>query len=370
MPTVMTQAALELVPAGTPNSQAVAVLEKPGDIQMRHALIPTPGPGQVRVKITYVGICGSDLEAYRGLRQPEFMSLPMRLGHEVAGVIDMLGAGTLGVAVGDKVTCRYVWGAFAEYIVCKPFNVKVLPPAFPMLETSLVEILPGVIHAAELANITPHSRVLITGQGVSGLVITQVVALYSPAVLAVTDLKDANLALAKKYGATHTYKLPSEHAATMDTVRGDFPDGFDIVIPCLLDGDGMMDALDSLTISGKIVAYGCIGTCKNFDFFKFHRKRATITATEPRRDVDMRKFFEDGVKMVTDGLVNTGEMVTHIYPLSMVNEAFALRNSAAGHDAIHVLINCDRDAPQEIVRVTHDGSAPHGKAAPHDHSKC
>lgn len=351
---VMTQAALELCPAGTPGAQRVAVLEKPGDIQMRHAAVPVPGDGEVRVKVTYVGICGSDLEAYRGLRQPEFMSLPMRLGHEVAGVIDAIGPHTLGVAVGDKVTCRYVWGAFAEYIVCKPFNVKVLPPSFPMLETSLIEILPGVIHAAELGVITPHSRVLITGQGVSGLVITQVMKLYSPAVLAVTDLKDANLALAKKYGATHAYKIPHEHARTMDTVGADFPDGFDVIIPCLLDGDGMMDALDALTISGRIVAYGCIGTCKEFDFFKFHRKRATIVATEPRRDIDMRRFFDDGVKMVLDGLVNTGEMVTHIYPLERVDEAFKLRNDKSeGNDAIHVLINCEAGAPNEIIRVTH-----------------
>lgn len=69
--------------------------------------------------------------------------------------------------------------------------------------------------------------------------------------------------------------------------------------------------------------------------------------------------------MVTDGLINTGEMVTHIYPLSMVNEAFALRNSTAGHDAIHVLINCDKDAPQEIVRVAHGAGHEHGRAAPH-----
>ena len=371
MPSVMTQAALEFVEAGTAGSQVVAVLESAGALSLRHARVPEPGPGELRVKITYVGICGSDLEAYRGLRQPEFMSLPARLGHEVAGVIDALGAGTLGVAVGDKVTTRYVWGAFAEYIVCRPFNVKVLPAAFPMLETSLVEILPGVIHAAELAAITPRSRVLITGQGVSGLVITQVVALYSPAVLAVTDLKDANLALARKYGATHTYKLPAADAPTMGTLGADFPGGFDVVIPCLLDGDGMADALDCLALAGTIVAYGCIGTCKDFDFFKFHRKRATITATEPRRDIDMRRFFDDGVKLVTDGLVNTGEMVTHIYPLAMVNEAFALRNSAAGHDAIHVLINCDRDAKQEVVRVHHgDSTAPHGKAQAHDHAEC
>lgn len=267
----MSQAKLELVEAGTLDSQRVAVLDAPHKISMKHALIPEPDDHQVRVKVKYVGICGSDLEAYRGTRQPEFMSTPARLGHEVAGVIDKVGKAVVGIRVGDLVTCRYVWGALAEYITCAPFNVKVLPPTFPMLEISLIEILPGVIHAAELARITPHSNVLLTGAGVSGLVIAQVLKLYSPRSLVVTDLKDRNLQLAKTYGATHVYKIPDEHARTMDTVGADFPTGFDIVVPCLLEGDGMMDALDCLAIGGRIVMYGCIGTCKEFDFFKMHR---------------------------------------------------------------------------------------------------
>jgi threonine dehydrogenase-like Zn-dependent dehydrogenase len=64
------------------------------------------------------------------------------------------------------------------------------------------------------------------GQGVSGLVITQVMKLYSPKALVVTDLKAKNLELAKKYGATHTYQLDSEDASTMDVVGKDFPSGF------------------------------------------------------------------------------------------------------------------------------------------------
>ena len=102
--------------------------------------------------------------------------------------------------------------------MCKPFNVKVLPPAFPMLEISLIEVMPGIIHACELSKITPHTTVLITGQGVSGLVMTQasggtrsaapapspcqwrlqVAALYSPKALVVTDLKPRNLELARR----------------------------------------------------------------------------------------------------------------------------------------------------------------------------
>ena len=368
MATKMSMAKLELVPQGTPNSQRVAVMDKPGQLSIQHALIPEPADNEIRVKVHYNGVCGSDVEAFRGTRAPEFMSFPMRLGHEVSGVIDKVGSTVVGLTPGQKVTTRYVWGALAEYIVCKPFNVKVLPASFPMLEISLIEILPGVIHAAELARVTPHSRVLIMGQGVSGLVLTQVFKLYSPSVLAVTDLKERNLALAKKYGASHAYRIPHAHAPTMDTLRADHPEGFDIVVPCLLEGDGMKDALDCCSLGAKIIMYGCIGTCKDFDFFKMHRKRAEIYSTEPRRDIDMRRYFEEGVRMVLDGVVNTSEMITHIYPLSKVQEAFQLRNRQVEHStgqqqnggagatgeeetAIHVLIDCQRfDDAVEVLK--------------------
>jgi threonine dehydrogenase-like Zn-dependent dehydrogenase len=343
----MTVADLKLVSPDHPHAQKVAILNKPYDISMAYAEIPEAGDGEVRVKIKWVGVCGSDIETYRGQRQPEFLTIPARLGHEVAGVIDQIGPNVVGLKIGDKVTCRYVWGAFAEVIVCKPFNVKVLPDSFPMIETSLIEILPGVIHAVELGQINQTKNVLITGQGVSGLVITQVVKLFSPKNLVVTDLKPRNLDLAKKYGATHTYRIPTPETPTMDVVGKDFPDGFDVVIPCLLDGDGMVDAIDCCAVGARLVMYGCIGICrKPVDFFKVHRRRLEIYSTEPRRDIDMRRYFQEGVQMVLDGLVNTSEMITHTVPLSAVNRAFQLRDDKT-NDAIHVLVDCEQQPSGE-----------------------
>lgn len=341
MATKMQMAQLDLVEKGTLNSQMVAVLNKPCDISVHYAAIPEPADDEVRVKIKYVGICGSDLEAYRGTRAPEFISTPARLGHEVAGVIDKVGKNVIGLVPGDKVTCRYVWGAFAQYIVCKPFNVKVLPERFPMKEISLIEILPGVIHAAEIGRIDSSKNVLIMGQGVSGLVITQVIRQYSPKNLVVTDLYDKKLELARKYGATQAFKIPHPETPTMDIVGKEYPDGFDVVIPCLLEGDGMTDAVECCSTGARIVMYGCIGVCrKPIDFFKVHRKRLEIYSTEPRRDIDMRRFFQEGIQMVLDGLVNTSEMVTHVLPLSKIDEAFRIRNSS-DPETIHVLVDCE-----------------------------
>jgi L-iditol 2-dehydrogenase len=87
--------------------------------------------------------------------------------------------------------------------------------------------------------------------------------------------------------------------------------------------------------------YGCIGVCrKPVDFFKVHRRRLEIYSTEPRRDIDMRRYFQEGVQMVLDGLVNTAEIVTHTVPLSQVERAFRLRDQADS-GAIHVLVDCE-----------------------------
>lgn len=170
---------------------------------------------------------------------------------------------------------------------------------------------------------------------------TQVISLFSPRNLVVTDLFDEKLELAKKYGATHTYKLPDEHARTMDIVGKDFPEGFDVVIPCLLEGAGMVDAIDAAAQNGRIVMYGCIGTCqKPVDFFKVHKKRLDIFSTEPKRDIDNRRYFDEGLKLVLDGLINTEEMITDIVPLSEVDKAFKLRNEHKG-SVIHVMVDCE-----------------------------
>jgi threonine dehydrogenase-like Zn-dependent dehydrogenase len=321
--------------------QTVAVLKEPFKMELVKAKIPEPGDDELRIKIKYVGICGSDLEAFRGTRKPEFISFPARLGHEVAGYIDKLGKNVRGLKLGQKVTCRYVWGAYAQYIVCKPFNVQVIDDSFDMKDISLIEILPGVIHAAELSNCDSGKKVLIMGQGVSGLMLTQIFSLYSPLELVVTDTKQRNLDFAQRYGATKTYLIPSEETPTMDILGKDYPDGFDIVVPCLLEGAGVIDAMNCARTAGKIVLYGSIGICREeIDFFKLHRKRLEILSTEPKRDIDMYRYFKEGISLVADGLVKTGEYIDRVFPLSQIQEAFDLRNDKA-NDCIHIIIDVE-----------------------------
>lgn len=255
----MELARLELVDETGSGTQRVAVLWEPGRIGLARARVPEPGRGQIRVRVCWVGLCGSDVEAFLGRREPEFAAMPMRLGHEVAGLVDAISPEGSEVAVGDTVATRYVWGALAEYIVCRPFNVIVLPKDFSLIDASLIEIMPRVLHAVDIGQIDASKKVLIMGQGVSGLVMTQVVRRHGP---------------------------------------------------------------------------------KALDFFKIHRKRLDLFSTEPKQDVDMRRYFAEGTRLVTEGAINTSDLVTHNVPLSQIAKAFDLKKEPSG-DVIHVMVDCE-----------------------------
>jgi hypothetical protein len=72
----------------------------------------------------------------------------------------------------------------------------------------------------------------------------------------------------------------------------------------------------------------------------------------------MRRWFQEGVQMVLDGTVNTSEMITHVYPLERVQEAFDLRNNTdPSCEAIHVMIDCEVPADgkvKDVVKIAHD----------------
>jgi hypothetical protein len=76
----------------------------------------------------------------------------------------------------------------------------------------------------------------------------------------------------------------------------------------------------------------------------------------------MRRWFQEGVQMVLDGTVNTSEMITHVYPLERVQEAFDLRNNKdPSCEAIHVMIDCEVNADgtvKDIVKLSHGERPP------------
>ncbi len=76
-----------------------------GDLRIEERPVPEVGPGQMLVKIAYVGICGTDVEFYKSGMCPPFTKLPLILGHENCGVVYKVGEGVTKFKVGDRVLC-------------------------------------------------------------------------------------------------------------------------------------------------------------------------------------------------------------------------------------------------------------------------
>jgi threonine dehydrogenase-like Zn-dependent dehydrogenase len=315
------------------------VLNAPRQLQAVDIPVPEPGAAEVRVKIAYVGICGSDVEAYLGRRRPEWLGDPPMLGHEACGIIDQVGEHVSGLKVGDRVVAAQ-WGSFAESVVCRPESVLKLLPDIPLIEASLIEALPGVVKAATRCGITAAHSVAIVGQGLSGLLLTRLVYLHGCRRLIAIDLFDEKLDIAREFGATHTINTSREDV--QKRIEEVSPDGVDFAIMATLDGNDVPPAVEWSRFGGKVVLYGSIGPCNGIDFFRVHCKALSIVkeTTEHHGRLEWRQTCREGMQLVADGLLNVERLRTHIFPLEELPAAMELR-ATPRPDVIHVLIEND-----------------------------
>lgn len=208
------------------------IYEGPKVLSVQERPEPTPGEGQLKLKIRACGICGSDTAGYLGKTGRRNPGLVM--GHEFSGEVVEVGEGCkLGYKVGDRVTvqpkefcgscpdcelgytnvcgvgkplmgCIDVDGAFEEYLNVNEKLVYKMPDKMSFVEGALIEPLAvaygGVCKAGDLKD----KDVLIVGAGTIGAMILSIVKTMGPRTIIVSDLSDARLETAMKLGATHT----------------------------------------------------------------------------------------------------------------------------------------------------------------------
>src|SRR5215218_3074733 len=218
----------------------VAVLHAPGQIRIEERERPRPGPREVLVQITAVGVCGSDVHYYEhGRIGPFVVEAPLILGHESAGRVAELGEGAAKHAVGDRVAlepgipcgrcreCRAgrynlcadvrffatppVDGAFAEFVAIHEDFAFALPDALSDEDGALMEPLSVGIWACRKAGVRAGHRVLVTGAGPIGLLAMQVARASGATEVVVSDTNEHRLALARRTGATRTVAPGDEH---------------------------------------------------------------------------------------------------------------------------------------------------------------
>jgi propanol-preferring alcohol dehydrogenase len=216
---------------GNENVRAAVVTAFNEPIRIQERPIPTPGPGQVLVRLETCGLCHTDIHAARG-DWPVKPKLPFVPGHEGVGRIEMFGPGVSSRRLGERVAlawlgsaggaCRYcisgretlcesqrntgysVDGAFADYAVADARFAVPVPDAVSSLDAAPLTCAGVTTYAAvKAARVVPAERVAVFGIGGLGHLAVQYARLVGAEVIAI-DVVDEKLRLASELGADHT----------------------------------------------------------------------------------------------------------------------------------------------------------------------
>lgn len=260
--------------------RAVQLVEVGKPLELREITTPEPGPGEIRVRVLAAGICHSDAHYRAGVASVGV--LPITLGHEIAGVVDRVGALVDEVAIGDRVALHYLFtcgrcqycvrgleqfcrtgrmvgkhanGGYAEYVVAPAQNAipipdRVSPPAAAVMMCSTAT----AFHALRKAHMSAGDRVAIFGAGGLGMSAIQLAQACGAGEVFAVDIDSAKLAAAEAYGARPidpTRGAPEQQLH--DLTHGL---GIDVALEFAGIPDTQTQAVASLAVQGRAALAG------------------------------------------------------------------------------------------------------------------
>lgn len=316
-----------------------------GGVRLSEVPVPHAGPGEVRVEVRSVGICGTDLH----IMLDEFPSTPpVTMGHEVSGQVDEVGEGvdpahlqrrvaleTYFSTCGRCARCRsgrpnlcgdrrsigsHVDGGFAAYVVVPLLNAHDVDASVALHAGSLYEPLACVANClCDPAAVSPGDSALVVGPGAMGLLAAQVLRAEGATVTVVgTERDSVRLAMARELGL---------HAVLGDALEAATPPlGFDTVADCSGSAAGVGTALQQVRKGGHYVQIGLCGRPVSVDLDAVCLKELTVTSGFASTPVS----WERAERLVASGLVRLDPLVTDVAGLADWEKSFALTRQAAG----------------------------------------
>lgn len=294
-----------------------ARLHGPRDVRIED--VPTPDTGEVLVRVTATGICGSDLHTYLDARIGNTrLEAPLILGHEFAGVRMDTGE---RVAVDPAQPCgrcaqcehghpnlcqrmRFCGlfpdnGSLAEYIRVPAHTCIPVPDSVDDVSAAMLEPLGVALHATNLAQIRVGDRVAILGAGPIGLLLAQTVKLAG-AEIYMYDPHPWRMDIARRYGAEN------------------LPLAVDVCFEAAWGGAAIEQAMELTRPGGRVVLVG-IPSDDRCEFRHSVARRKGLTVVFSRR---MKHTYPRAIRLAATGQVDLKTFVTHRYPLTKAAEAF------------------------------------------------
>ena len=306
-----------------------AVLAAPGEMTVATVPVPVPGPGQVRVRMEGCGVCASNLLPWAGSEWIDTPLPPGALGHEGWGVVDALGDGVDGVALGDRVA-MLSGRAFAEYDLADADQVIALPSILADRPVP-AEPLGCAVNIHRRSDVRAGQWVAIVGIGFLGALLTRLATDAGARVIAVSRRR-SSLDLARAMGAAETIAM-DDHRAIIDRVMA------------LTDGQGAERVIEAvgkqwpLDLAGEIVATGGRLVIAGYhqdgprqvNMQGWNWKGIDVVNAHERDPAVSLAGMREAVAMVADGRLDPSPLYTGRYPLERLGEALdATRDKPGG----------------------------------------
>lgn len=288
--------------------QAV-VIEQYGDnsvVQLAQVQRPTPGPGELLVKVHAAGVNPVDWKIRNGAGQRMGMTLPIRLGGEISGTVEQVGAGVTGFSVGDAVYGIIPAGGFAEYAVAPAGAMATKPANVNFIEAAAIAL--GALTAWQamfgLAQLAAGQRLLITGgSGGVGSLAIQLAGAAGAHVTAMASTR--NLDYVRSLGADQVIDYAAQ---PVDRLARDFDVVFDTV-----GGAAYQGAFAVLKAGGALV------TAVAFPAAEDLQRGVRVARVQCQPDAAQLAAISQ--------LVAAGKLLPHVatvLPLAAIRDALAL----------------------------------------------
>lgn len=312
----------------------VARLYGVGDIRVCDEPVPVPGADETLVRVTAIGICGSDLHWFHeGSIGEARLAKPMVLGHEFAGVT----AAGQRVAVDPAIPCEQCEfcldgnpnlcsnlhfaghgsdeGGLREWVAWRTHCLVPLPDSLSDADGAMLEPLGIAIHAVDLGKVRVGMRVGVFGCGPIGLLVLQVARVAGATDIVVTEPLPYRLDAAKQFGAR----------------EWDGKEEVDVAFECVGANEAVYDAVNAVRPGGRVILVGIPGD-DTTSFPASVARRKGLTLKLSRR---MKFTYPRAIRLVASGLVDVRSVVTHHFPLERIAEAFAV---AQRRDGLKVMV--------------------------------
>lgn len=335
-----------------------AVIGKANDIRLAKSPPPSLEPGETLIRVSHCGICGSDIHVLKG--EHPTARFPVIPGHEFIGeVVDVRGDGSDRLAKGDLVAaqpffscgncepcakgrdnvCRslrfmgvHTNGAFAEYVKAPTRKVYKLPQTINRKLAALAEPVAVAVHDVRRSGLKAGETAFVIGGGAIGLLLA-IVARHSGArTVVISEINEYRRRLAGELGFATVNPLDADFDEQTRHHSGGL--GFDVVFEASGSKAGVASSTKLAKITGKVMIIGMTREPYPVDLSAVFAKELVLEGVR----IHSQYNFVGAVNLLASGALDRQfeKIVTDVYPLDRVEDAFALAQTNG--DFIKILV--------------------------------